>query len=100
MASYVVTQLAQADLEEIASYLQEESPRASRITRKRLKAAMGKLARFPKMGHVRETLAPDYVRFWPVYPYAIIYRTDLSPIHIVRVLHMARDFARILDESD
>jgi antitoxin ParD1/3/4/toxin ParE1/3/4 len=43
------------------------------------------------MGHLREDLADEALRFWRVYSYMIIYRPDSQPLEIVRVLHGARD---------
>ncbi len=48
------------------------------------------------MGHLREDLAEEPLRFWPVYSYLIIYRPDSRPLEIVRVLHGARDVRNLL----
>ena len=48
------------------------------------------------MGHLREDLAREPLRFWPVYSYLIIYRPDSRSLEIVRVLHGARDVKNLL----
>jgi antitoxin ParD1/3/4/toxin ParE1/3/4 len=58
---------------------------------------MRKLARIPGMGHSREDLADESLRFWPVYSYLIIYRPESRPLEVVRVLHGSRDVRRILE---
>jgi antitoxin ParD1/3/4/toxin ParE1/3/4 len=57
---------------------------------------MRKLAERPGMGHLREDLADEPVRFWPVYSYLVIYRADARPLQIVRVLHASRDVRTLL----
>jgi plasmid stabilization system protein ParE len=43
---------------------------------------MRKLAEYPGMGHLREDLADEPLRFWPLYSYLIIYRAAARPIEI------------------
>ena len=45
---------------------------------------------------MREDLAEETLRFWPVRSYLIIYRPDAKPIQIVRVLSGYRDIAELL----
>lgn len=64
--------------------------------RRELDAALLRLAEFPNLGHLREELTDRPYRFWRVHSYMIIYRTDVSPPKVARVLHGARDIAREL----
>lgn len=57
---------------------------------------MRRLAEMPEMGHSREDLADEPLRFWPVHSYLIIYRPDRSPLEVVRVLSGYRDIAELL----
>ena len=41
------------------------------------------------MGHWREDLIDEPLRFWPVYSYLIIYNPAAKPIEIARILHGA-----------
>ena len=59
---------------------------------------MRKLAEHSGMGHLREDLADEPLRFWAVYSYLVIYRAEMRPIQVIRVLHGSRDVQRILSE--
>jgi antitoxin ParD1/3/4/toxin ParE1/3/4 len=53
------------------------------------------------MGHRREDLVEgdSRLRFWPVYSYLVVYRTETDLLEIVRVLHSARDVRAILGDA-
>jgi antitoxin ParD1/3/4/toxin ParE1/3/4 len=51
------------------------------------------------MGHLREDLTDEPVRFWSVYSYVIVYDPETQPLQILRILHGARDVRRVLDEE-
>jgi toxin ParE1/3/4 len=61
--------------------------------------AIRHLAQQPHLGHLRRDLAKEPLRFWRVRRYLIIYRSEKSPVEIVRVLHGARDVRAILDSG-
>lgn len=98
MSRFVLTPAARADLTEISDYISRDSPDAARRVRQELRSAMKKLAEMPQMGHYRPDLADEPLRFWPVYSYLIIYRAEVQPLQVVRVLHGARDVRRLLEE--
>ena len=54
------------------------------------------LAKNPQLGHRRPDLTDKPVRFWPEGPYMIVYDSGPRPIEIVRVIHGARDLAKML----
>jgi antitoxin ParD1/3/4/toxin ParE1/3/4 len=91
--------VAEADLTDVSDTIRRDSPRAARRVRSELRAAMRKLADMPGMGHLREDLAHEQLRFWSVYSYLIVYRPDTRPLQIVRVLHGARDVRALLEEE-
>jgi plasmid stabilization system protein ParE len=91
MARYVVTDLARADVHEIVAYISKRSPDAAKRVRGELRAAMKQLAEFPGIGHLREDVTDEPVRFWSVYSYLIAYRPDTKPLQVLRVVHGARD---------
>lgn len=99
MGRFVLTAAARADISEIADYIREDSPDAARRVVSALQEAMGKLARSPGMGHLREDLTRRPFRFWPVYSYLIVYRSETKPLQILRILHSARDVKSILTEE-
>ncbi|HXE53853.1 MAG TPA: type II toxin-antitoxin system RelE/ParE family toxin [Tepidisphaeraceae bacterium] len=90
-AKYVITDSAKADIRAIIGYVRERSPLASKRVRSRLYSDIRRLAEFPHIGHVREDVTLQSLRFWCVYSYLIVYRPERKPIEIVRVLHGARD---------
>jgi toxin ParE1/3/4 len=96
MARYVLTDRAKHDVQQIVSYIRKRSPTAPRRVRTELRDAMRLLAEFPGIGHLREDLSDEPLRFWSVYSYLIIYRPDPKPLEVVRVLHGARDVGSIL----
>lgn len=50
----------------------------------------------PAIGHLREDLTDEPLRFWPVRRYLIVYRSDSDPLEIVRVLSAYRDVKKLL----
>jgi antitoxin ParD1/3/4/toxin ParE1/3/4 len=87
---------ARDDLQEIRDYIARDSTEAARRVLAELRTAMRRLAEMPELGHVREDLADEPLRFWPVYSYLIIYRPEAQPLQVVRVLRGARDIAELL----
>ncbi len=96
MARYVLSPEAHDDLRELRDYIAQDNPTAARRLLSDLRDAMRRLAEMPELGHVREDLAEEALRFWPVRSYLIIYRPDAKPIQIVRVLSGYRDIAELL----
>ncbi len=92
-----IAQAALTDLEEIWLYIASDNPTAADKIIDDLYKNIHRLAAMPGMGHLREDLAPEPLRFWPVRRrYLIIYRPDTSPIEIVRVLSGYRDIQTLL----
>ncbi len=95
MASYIVTEPAESDLEEILLFIAEDNPDAALALNGRLTELFEMLTDFPKSGRERKELRRD-ARSFPEASYSIIYRI-ISPdqIEILRVLHSARDLEEI-----
>jgi plasmid stabilization system protein ParE len=53
----------------------------------------------PGMGHANADLAGPEVRFWPLHSYLIIYRDDVRPIHVLRVVSGERNLFVLLRRS-
>ena len=96
MARFVLSPEARDDLREIRDYIARDSSEAARRVLVELREAMRRLSEMPQMGHLREDLADEPLRFWPVHSYLIIYRPDRSPLEVVRVLSGYRDIAELL----
>lgn len=54
------------------------------------------LARQPEIGTVRDDLLPG-LRVWPIVKYVISYRPSDDGIEVVRVLHGARGYGKLLE---
>jgi antitoxin ParD1/3/4/toxin ParE1/3/4 len=61
--------------------------------------AMRMLAATPGVGHVREDLTDEPVKFWSVFSYFIVYDPATRPIGIARVLHASRDIETLLRQK-
>lgn len=102
MSGYLLTRAADADLDEIWRFICASSgtTRADALESE-LHFAMHRLGELPGMGHLRQDLADETLRFWGVHRFLIVYRPEMRPVQIVRVLHSARDVQAILgSESD
>lgn len=101
MKRYNLTDDAKADLADIKAYLTKESGLpAARYVMKRIRESIDFLSRTPGAGHLREDLTNADVKFWPVFSYLIIYKTNIRPIVIVRVVHGNRDIASLALPQD
>ena len=98
MSRYVLSPAAAADVEGIAAFLDDQAPRATGHVLRGLRDAMRRIAARPGIGRLREDLSDEPLRFYPVWSYLVIYRTT-DPVEVVRVLHGARDVARILGKG-
>jgi plasmid stabilization system protein ParE len=100
---FVLSLAARQDLLDIWDYIARDSLKAADRVRDDLFTAMQRLAEMPNMGHLREDLIDEPLRFWRVHSYLILYRFESKPIEIVRVLNASRDIEALLrhpEESD
>lgn len=81
---------AQADLNEIWSYIAEDSFEAADRFLTFLFGRFAFLAGSPFMGHARDELQAG-LRSFPVRNYFVLYRIENAHIEVVRVLSGARD---------
>jgi plasmid stabilization system protein ParE len=96
LTGYLLSADAEHDLREIAAFVAVDSPRAALKLVDDLDEAMELLAGMPRMGHVREEFASDDVRFWVVHSFVIVYRAEVTPIVIVRIVSGFRDLMEVL----
>jgi plasmid stabilization system protein ParE len=96
VSRYRLTEDAERDLDEIVGFVALDSIAAARQVLHDLHGAMQRLAEMPRMGHVRRELAEDDVRFWVVHSYLIVYRAEVAPIEVVRVVSGYRDLVELL----
>lgn len=97
MSGYRSTPKAHAELLEIVDYIARKSgpERAHAVLDALLKAAE-LIAEYPSIGHLREDLVDEPVRFWPVYSYLLIYRPETRPVEFIHVVSGSRHIAALL----
>jgi plasmid stabilization system protein ParE len=99
MSSFRLGPTARVDLDEIADYVAavDGLSRAESV-RGTILRGLRRLAAMPHIGHTRDDLSTDPIRFWPIQGYLVAYRVVGSRVEIARILHGARDPA-FLDEA-
>ena len=101
MSLYIVAPAARDDLIVIWRYYAEQAGGPDVADRKVGKIVTGfhTIANTPGIGHSRQDLSDEALRFWAVGKYLIIYRSETVPVQIVRVLHAARDVQATLRDK-
>ena len=96
-AAYELTALARLDLLQIWNYLaDEESIALADRMLADIEKAMLELVEMPGKGHRRQDLTRRPLLFYLVHSYQIVYRADLTPLRVVRVLHAAQNVKVLL----
>ena len=85
---------ARRDLTEIWKFIARDNPAAANRVRDGIKARFELLARFPGIGQKRNELA-DGLHCFPVGNYVIYYIHSIDHLRILRIVHGARDAARL-----
>ena len=94
MPQVQLSRQSRADLRDILVYIRLYNRSAARRLLDRIDAVFERLAEFPRLGATRPELGHN-LRSIPVGVYLIFYRPMPGGIHVVRVLHGARDLRRI-----
>lgn len=95
MAQVLFSQSAQSDLLEAWLFIAEQTPAAADRVLDAIHREAKALSLQPMMGRSRPELA-EGVRSWPTSTsYILFYLADAEGITVLRVLHHARDIARI-----
>jgi toxin ParE1/3/4 len=98
MTEPMITDEAQADLDEAWDFLAKTNPKAAdRLIDRFVKAARVH-AEYPEAGRSREDLAPG-LRSFVVAPYVVFFRPSAGTIEIRRFLQGRRDSGRIMREE-
>lgn len=92
------------DLDQIAAYLQQDSPQSALRFLSSAEETIRFLADQPRIGHVWNPLHPRLkdVRSFPVkgFPkWIVFYRPLEGGIEVIRILHGARDLPAVLEEE-
>jgi plasmid stabilization system protein ParE len=76
MSTYILSPAAANDIESIHRYIRQSNPTAADEVAHEIRESMRLIARHPGIGHAREEIEDDSVRFWPVFSYLIVYRSN------------------------
>lgn len=98
MARVLRRKRAEDDIVEIWSFIAEGSEVQADNFVKQLNDQFHLLALRPTLGRTRNELAPS-MRSFPIGRYIIFYQPVTGGIRVVRVLHSARDIARLFKPS-
>jgi toxin ParE1/3/4 len=95
---------ARRDLLEIGAHLHRESAALSQRFLAAVRLALERLRRTPRIGRVRQFESPRLagVRSWPVEGFRshlVFYRHEGGVLHVLRVLHAARDIEEVLEDE-
>ncbi|MBL1258565.1 type II toxin-antitoxin system RelE/ParE family toxin [Methylocystis sp. Sn-Cys] len=93
--SFKLRPQAERDIEEIVSYIAEDSPSAALRWFEGVRHTCQRLAEMPKMGVARPEVRPD-LRVFASGNYLLAYREVDDGVEIVRVLHGARKWQELL----
>ena len=93
---YLLSPEARQDLLDLWEYIAQDSIDAADRIRDALFAAMDRLAEMPYMGHLREDLSDEPIRFWRVHSYLILYRAEKSPMEVIRIVSGYRDIRSLI----
>ena len=89
------TPLAEADIDEIAAYIEQHNPLAAQRWVDRVEHKCISIATMPGVGVAKPEVRQN-VRIAPMGNYPIIYREITDEAEIVRVLHRARKWQALL----
>ncbi|MEX0717605.1 MAG: type II toxin-antitoxin system RelE/ParE family toxin [Planctomycetaceae bacterium] len=90
---------SQRDLDRILRHVSRDDPAAALRLIERIRRACRRLADSPDLG-IRHDEVVEELRIWPVRRYLVFYRPHPAGIEVLRIIHGARDWERLLDDSD
>lgn len=90
----VWTEQAQAALDEILTYVSQDSPQAARALLEKTLESAGSLSTLAEHGRVVPELQDEAVRELLVSRYRMLYEVRSTQVSILAILHGARDFAK------
>ena len=87
------------DLEEIAEYIAQDSPRHAARMLRLLRVRMKEIARNPKIYRLRPEIDAE-ARLASAGNYVILFRIRQNTVRIERVVHGSRDLLPMLEETE
>ena len=100
--SFELTPRALADLDDIWTFIAEDSVNAANRVESAILLACESLARHPKQGSKRVEITYLPVRYWPVtrFPnFIVVYRPETRPLQAVTVIHGKRGLRSLFLEQ-
>lgn len=94
-----LTEQAEADLDDLWAYIAANNPDAADRLVDAVLEGSRMHVRFPNMGQNRDEIRPG-LRCFVVSPYVVFYRPVEDTIEVFRILHGARDIARIIEPEN
>jgi toxin ParE1/3/4 len=91
-----ITSEAEADLEQIAAYIAEQSPRSALKLVRELRQRCESLADAPRTYPLVPRYEHSGTRRRPFGQYLIFYRVGEDAIEVIHILHGARDYEALL----
>ena len=88
-----------ADLEEIAEYIAQDSPRHAARMLRALRARMKEIAKQPQIYRLRPELGAE-ARLATVGNYVILFRIRQNAVRIERVVHGSQNILPLLEEAE
>jgi toxin ParE1/3/4 len=93
--SFILRPAAEKDIQEISKYIAADSPTAARNWRREILETCRMLGELPALGTSRDDI-PNDLRTFPKGKYIIVFRSAPSAIVVVRVVHSARDWPKLV----
>ena len=87
------------DLEEIAEYIAQDSPRHAARMLRLLRARIKEIARNPRIYRLRPEIGAE-ARLATLGNYVILFRIRQNTVRIERVVHGSRDLLPMLEETE
>jgi len=91
--------LVPQDLEEIAEYIAQDSPRHAARTIRLLRSRINEITKQPEIYRLRPEIAPD-ARLASVGNYVILFRIRKTTVRVESVVHGTRDLFPLFEETD
>ncbi|WJH41218.1 type II toxin-antitoxin system RelE/ParE family toxin [Aliirhizobium terrae] len=95
----IFTREARQDLAGIARYLADRNPRRARSYVEQLRAACLQIGQMPNAFEMVEDASLPDIRRRVFEPYLIFYSVEHNGVHLLRIIHGARDYLQILDRE-
>lgn len=100
MADYYLSEIAQQDIETIVRYLIDRNYQSAQSFVNRTNEIFMHLAKHPHLGHRRDDLTDQPVRFLTIkWRFLVVYKPS-QPVEIVRVLSGYQDIVQLIDASE